>query len=73
LNRLEKYIADHHILIDLIENQMKESIKDERAKKFKELAVKNNYFTNPIRKNFWLMEQANLRTAFTNSYDLKKM
>lgn len=52
---------------------MKESIKDERAKKFKELAMKNNYFTNPVRKNFWLMEQANLRTAFTNSYDLKKI
>ena len=70
---MEKYIADHHILIDLIENQIKESIKDERAKKFKELASKNNYFTNTIRKNYWLMEQANLRTSFTNSYDLKKM
>lgn len=73
LDRLERYLADHHILIDLIENQMKESIKEERVKKFEELANKNNYFSNTVRKNYWLMEQANLRTSFTSASDLRKV
>lgn len=68
MNRVERYIADHAILIDLIENQMKENIKEERAKKFKELSEKNVYFKDSVRRNYWLMEQANLKTAFTTEY-----
>lgn len=72
LDRLERYMADHHILLDLLENLMKEGIRDERIRKFKELSH-NNYFSNPMRKNYWLMEQANMRNEFTSSYDLRKM
>jgi hypothetical protein len=72
LDRLERYMADHHILLDLLENQMKEGIREERVRKFQELSH-NNYFSSQMRKNYWLMEQANMRNEFTSSYDLRRM
>lgn len=67
IDELENTIKEQTVLLDLLENNAKEVVRQAKMAKFDEIA-KGEYFKPEKRRNPWILERYNIKTPFQDTY-----